>query len=350
MYYDKIFRIWVLDLYDYSLISLFIGSLIASRLKKYFSEKIAMERLKSSIINKSGLVRLKTPISRTKEAKIKQIYRFALDNRGGQFEEFQADYKLSNEVFNLAQNIRDLVERLALFLKRKKLRGMAKIFFKGSRLMLELILYNCNISISYGIIGQGLDARLIIMTVSVGGALGFALSWFSVGTILVSPPVLISVFLLRTATQQISNQRDYLEFKKIVNKMLDDDELKETIKAVFTEGEGLIPSSGTLKMEPLDFDKKSAPKQNSNFKSDEDLEKFIKTRMKDQLGVIENPTEGQLQEIIQKTAKRKPQGKTVFFRDFIDENPYEGGDFSHSDIIDAEILEEAIRMKSDNEL
>jgi hypothetical protein len=309
-----------------------------------------MERLKSSIINKSGLVRSEITTLSTREAKIKQIYRFALDNRGGQFQEFQADYELSNEVFNLAQNIKGLVERLAVFLKRKELRGIAKIFFKNARLILELILYKCNISISYAIMNEGLNAQIVVITTSVGGAAGFAFSWFSVGAILFSPPVIISALLLRTATQQSLNQRDYLEFKKMFNKMLGDGELKKTIQTVFIEVEGLTPSSGTLKMEALDFDKKSALKHNFNLKSDEDLEEFIKARMKEELGLIENPTEGQLQEIIQKKVKRKPKGKTVFFGDFIDENPYEGDNFSHSDIIDAEILEEPIRMKSDNEL
>ena len=116
------------------------------------------------------------------------------------------------------------------------------------------------------------------------------------------------------------------------------------------EGKGPTPNSGTLKMEPLDFDEKSALKHDFNLKSDEDFEEFIKTRMKEKFGLIENPTEEQLQEIIKGNVKRKPKGKTVFFRDFIDENHYEGANLSHSDIIDAEILEEPIRMKSDNEL
>jgi hypothetical protein len=61
-----------------------------------------MERLKNSIIEKSDSVRLKTPILSLKEIKIKKIYRFALDNYGGQLEEFQANYELSNEAFELA--------------------------------------------------------------------------------------------------------------------------------------------------------------------------------------------------------------------------------------------------------
>jgi hypothetical protein len=351
VFYNRILCVWVFDPLDYILISALIGSLIASRLKEYLSEKAAMERLKSSIINEAYLLtssEAQVPIWSSKRAKIKQIYRFALGERGGQFIEFQADFEFSNEAFNLAQNIKGLVERLAVFLKKRELKGIAKIFFKNGRLMLQLLLYNRNIDITYVILNEALSPRIIVITASVGGAAGFILSWFSVGAILVSPPVLISTLLLRSTIQQILNQREYSKFKKIINKMLDDDELKETIQAFFMGAEGSTSSSGILKMEPLDFDKKSALKD--NLKSDEGFEEFIKARMNEELGLIENPTEAQLQEIIQKKVQRKPKGKTVLFGDFIDENPYEGAYFSHSDIIDAEILEEPIRIKSDKEL
>ena len=56
MYYNRILRVWVVDPLDYFLLSAIIGSLLASRLKDYLSEKKAMERLKNSIIEKSKLV------------------------------------------------------------------------------------------------------------------------------------------------------------------------------------------------------------------------------------------------------------------------------------------------------
>ena len=82
MYYNRILRIWVINPLDYFLISALIGSLVASHLKRYLSEKAAMERLKKSIINKSGLVPSEVPILKSKEAKIKRVYRFVLENRG----------------------------------------------------------------------------------------------------------------------------------------------------------------------------------------------------------------------------------------------------------------------------
>lgn len=344
MYYNRILRVWVLDALDYFLISALIGSLVASHLKKYLSEKAAMERLKNSIIKKSDLVVSKTPILNSKEAKIKRIYRFALENRGGQLEEFQAAHEFSNEIFKLAQAIELLVVRLAAFLKQRELKGILKTFFKSGRLVLELILYKCNINISYSYLTEGLSTQVIVFTAAAGGAAGFTISWFSVGASLVTPPLLGSVLLLRSVMQQLLNQREYSNFKKMVNKMLDDDDLKETIRAFFTEGEGPTLSSGRLKMGPPDFDENPALKYDFNLKSGEDLEEFIKARMKEDLGLIENPTETQLEEIIQ----RKVKGKTVYFRDFIE--PYDGADLSDSDIIDAEILEEPIRVRSDNEL
>ena len=52
MYYNRILRVWVIDPFDYFLFSAIIGSILASRLKEYLSEKRPMERLKNSIIKK----------------------------------------------------------------------------------------------------------------------------------------------------------------------------------------------------------------------------------------------------------------------------------------------------------
>lgn len=114
--------------------------------------------------------------------------------------------------------------------------------------------------------------------------------------------------------------------------------------------EGRTPRSGIIEMKPVGFEKDPAFQYNFDSKSGEDLKDFIKARMEQELGLIENPTDKQLEEIIHRNVKRKLRGKTVFFRDFIDEIPYEGADLSDSDIIDAEIIKEPIRIKSDNEL
>jgi len=89
MYYNRILRIWVIDPSNYFLISFLTGSLVASRQKTYLSEKKGMERLKNFIIKKLELViKSDSLISNYKEMIIKKIYKFALKNRGGQFENF----------------------------------------------------------------------------------------------------------------------------------------------------------------------------------------------------------------------------------------------------------------------
>lgn len=103
MYYNRIFHIWVIDQLDYFLIIAFIGSLVASCLKMYLSEKAAAERLKKSIINKSELKASKTPILEFKKSK--RIYKFALKPRGGQLETFKANHEFLNEVMKMAQQI-----------------------------------------------------------------------------------------------------------------------------------------------------------------------------------------------------------------------------------------------------
>jgi hypothetical protein len=348
LFYNRILRVWVIDPLDYFLISAIIGSILASHLKNYLSEKAYMERLKKSIINKSNCLPSKRniPILSTKQARTKKIYNFAL--RGGQFyppvDELQTAHEFSNEIFNLAQQIKGIVERLASFLKEKELKGIANIFFKNGKLILELILYRCRIDISYAILTEGLSSQVIVLTSTLGGAAGFTIAWFSVGAILVSPPLLISVLLLRSVTQQILNQRDYLNFKKIVNKMLDEDELKETLQALFIDGEGQTPVSGGLKIKPVDHNESFEIDFNSE--PDENLEEFIKARMKEELGLIENPTESELKEIIDRKVKRKPKGKTILFGEFIDEI---GADLPDHDFIRRNIPENRIRINPDKE-
>jgi len=96
-------------------------------------------------------------------------------------------------------------------------------------------------------------------------------------------------------------------------------------------------------MKPLDSDKNPLPEFNFDLKSDQTAEQFIKARMEEELGLVENPTQEQLQEIIhRRKVNRKPKGKTVYFKDFIDEISENPGD-----IIDAEIVKEVlIKLKN----
>ena len=340
MYYDRILRIWVIDAVDYFLLSALVGSIVASRLKDYLSEKKSIERLKNSIIKKSKLViNSDRAISNSKEIRIKKIQRFALENRGGQFENVLADHEFSNEVFKFAQDIRRLVEQLAKFLKERELKGVAKIFFKNGRLLLELILYKCKIEITYAVLTEGLSTQVIVISSTAGGAAGFTWAWFTVGATLAAPTAIVSTVLLRSVAQQIFKQRDYLKFKELINQMLEDDELKQTVRAFFMEEERPITTG--IEMKPWDSNKNRLPE--FHFNSDQTWEELIKAKMKTELGLVENPTSEQIEKLIQ-TRKMKPKGKTVYFKDFIDKIANDP-----DDIIDAEIVKETIKVKVKNE-
>jgi hypothetical protein len=71
------------------------------------------------------------------------------------------------------------------------------------------------------------------------------------------------------------------------------------------------------------------------------LEEFIKAKMEKELGLVENPTSEQLEEIIH-NKKIIKKGKTVYFKNFIEE-------VVEDDIIDVEIVKEAIKVKVENE-
>ena len=78
--------------------------------------------------------------------------------------------------------------------------------------------------------------------------------------------------------------------------MLEDDELKQTIRAFFLEGK--VPTASPIEMKPWDSDKNLLSE--FNFDSDQTFEEFIKVRMKEELRLVQNFTPEQLEEIIHK--------------------------------------------------
>ena len=73
MFYNRILRVWVVDQVDYFLLSTLVGSILASCLKDYSSEKKAMERLKNSILKESkSLISPARPPLNSKQMRIKK--------------------------------------------------------------------------------------------------------------------------------------------------------------------------------------------------------------------------------------------------------------------------------------
>lgn len=283
MYYNRILRLWILDRLDYFSLGVIVGSIISSRIKSDLSEKKAMEPLKNSIIKKSKLV-LKSdrPISNSNEIRIKRIYKFALEN---------------------------------------------------GKLLLELILYKCRIDISYWLLTEVVNPQVILRTVIAGGIAGFTTSWFSASTSLLAPSVLILILSIRGVAQQIVNQSDYTNYRKLYNQMFEDDELTQTTRAFFIEQE--VATATDIEMKYQNTAKN--PLTEAKFNSDPTWEEFIKARMKEELGVIENSSPKKLKEI---KHSRKIKRKIGYFKDLIDEIAEDP-----ADIIDAEIVKQPIRVK-----
>jgi len=304
MYYDRIYRIWVIDRYDYFLISAILGAVVAPYVKEYLSEKAATDRLKKSIESKSRLLlpsRKQRKLNAMKQ-QIKKVYRFALTGRGGQLDDFQASFEPTETGFKLAQEIEKLVTRLAAYLKRRELRGILKIFFKNGRLILELILVQCNINLSYATVGEGLKVQVIVFTSLAGGATGFTIGWITAGATLVSVLFLATLLFAKSLQQQWLNVQDYRRLKEQMKRLLEDPELQQTLIGFFETNINPPMTSGKLEMELLE-NSKNLPHNLPN--SAEDLDALIKAQMENQFGLVENPTDAQLQQFLDQAGQRQ---------------------------------------------
>ena len=315
MYFDRIKGVVVFDILDYFLLSALLGSLIASHLKKKKNSSSDEETKTNS-----------------EKIKMERGSNLALESRGGQLEVIQVNTKR----FMLAQKIKGLVEKLSSFIREKELKGgLARFFFKNLRLLIEIILSKSQIHISYALLDAGVNAPVIIVTSTVGGITGFTIAWFTAGISLFAPPGIILILLLKSVTQQIISRRNYLRLKNIVT---EDGELKEKFRAFFIEGESRL-STG-IEMKPQDLKKNLLPEL--NFDSDQNFDEFIRSRMHEELGLIENPTPEQLNDIISNRKIRK-KGKTVYFKDFIKKITEDS-----DNIVEAEIIKKVKKLKVEN--
>ena len=312
------------------------------------SENASMARLKNDIIKKSPLNLLEPSRtitnfnSKSKKPKIQTIYRFALDTRGGA----DSDYE-----YKLAERIQDLVIKLAFFFKKNELKAkILKIIYTQGRLFLQLVLSLCKINLQYVVI-EAVNPQVVVIACCIGGTTGFVSSWFSVAAILLAPPTLLSVFLLRSLDQQIHNNAEYTKFKQNIGRLFKDKNFQENIETIFIETQNNIKNSKKIKLEHLNWNKDPAVKEAAErlgiFKNapsdtgpltldtldpDPDLKKILQ-----EFGLIETPNP-------KTPIKTSPKGKMVNFRDFVD-GMVDGDNKSDLDVIDAEIVKESVRIR-----
>jgi hypothetical protein len=266
---------------------MFVGSFIASSLKDYLSEKKAMERLRKSIIKKSQLIsETDQRLLNSREARIQKVYKFALETHGGDL--LSAKLKLSDETFRFAQKIQQVVEMIARYLKEKELQGIAKFIFKNGRLVLELLLYKCNIKLTY-LPNPGPDTQVVIFTTIIGAGTGFSMAWFSVGGALVASPTLLSIFATRSLFQQIINHKEYQRFKEFMLEYGKEHKFQDILK-VFVDFGNSNSNTSPAGVEKINNDR-LLPRNLSSVEGFDTLRelKFKDTRMIVQVGKNGNP-------------------------------------------------------------
>jgi hypothetical protein len=345
MYYNRIFNVWVIDQLDYFLISAFVGSLTARYLKKYSVEKASIRKLKKSIIKKSEFLVRKRKLFKSKKPKLKAIYKLALNIRGGEIEEFIIDGQCSTEVLEIAQKIKMIVSKIAIFLKQREMKGALKIFFFQGRLILDLLLYGCDINIAYGTLNEGLNVKVIVSTITTGGSVGFAFSWIAAGVGLLIPTILSTTFILRSLSQQIVNQRDYSKLKDMMEQLFSEYEIRRTIQGSFLPGKTPNINLNRIEMESNDLDQNTALKIACERLGIRDKKRdfskaFIQRKIEKNFGLTQDPNNAQIEKIIKNGVVKRHKTKTVYFTDFIKKNSGFNDYISDSGILDAIIVNE----------
>ena len=352
VYYNKILRIWVIDTIDYFLISAIIASILTSKLKNYLSEEESMERLKNSIIKKSTKIQPKLTSFNSKKSKIKRIYKLALNNRGGEV----------NIEYELATKIKNIVVQLVTFLKRRELKGFLKIIFCQGRIVMDFILRLCNIQLNYyySYMSEEITPKVIVIALTTGGTTGFIISWFKVGTILIAPSLLVSGLFFRSVAQQVKNYWEFLTLKKALNELLvNDPEIRQTFKTIVTKTQNKINNSNKILMESfenLNWNKNPLIKESCERlgifdNAPQRIEKLnldiFDPKINEFIEEFEFLEKKSITKIAKETVKKKSKGKIVYFQDFVNNIINNEGKILDSNIIDAEIIEQPIRIKLD---
>lgn len=337
MYINRFTGRLVLDTVDFFLISCFIMSKLTSYLKDYLSEKASMKRLRNDIIDKSRLIEPSKSTNKLspKKAAIRNVYRIGFNTRGG------SDYQ-----YQLAEGIQDFVIQLAVFLKRRELRArILKFIFVKLRLLLKLILLKCKIRLEY-IALDSVSPEFAVIACCAGGTTGFVASWFAVGTILFAPPTILSVFLMRSLSQQITDYVEYTKFQNTLDRFFKNEDYDNKIRSVINKDYKQIANSESIKLEYLKWNQnpaikeaaerlgifENAPSANGPLNLDTldpDLKKSLKESgfNFEELGFIKklNP-------------KKITQPKTVNFKDFVE------GILDNESDLDIEVLQEPLQQ------
>ena len=215
MYYNKITGKLVIDSVDIFLISALIASQTARYLKesKIKRETAEMAKLKADLMRKSRKTKY-APKNTSYSTKIKKIYRFALNPRGGQMSDILTQGQLESgfsREFTIAQRIQDMIIKTLIYLKtREENADKLRLIFLAARLGLNLILVRCNINIDY-LVADGVPKTVSVIAACTGGTFGFIYGWFTAGMLIAAPPTLLSALMIKSLAQQYMHYKSYKE-------------------------------------------------------------------------------------------------------------------------------------------
>jgi hypothetical protein len=196
---------FVLDAFDYYMLSALVVSYRVTRLNDRFSEKAKMKRLREDLISKSRLIESSSsrPGIVPKLTKIQKIYKVALDTRGGSNQELGYEF---------ATKIQEFFLKLAAFLQDRKNQIILHYILSGARLVLRLMLSMYGIQLHY-LVADPVSQQRIITAIVAGSTTGFVLSWIAAATTISIFPILLSIFTLRSSFQQVTHNREYAKLK-----------------------------------------------------------------------------------------------------------------------------------------
>lgn len=109
--------------------------------------------------------------------------------------------------------------------KKKELTSIVfKILFKNSRVLLELLLAQSKIKLTYLILNQNsnLTLRIVIIMSTSGNLLGFVISYYAAATNILTLLILLSSFIVKSIRDQYIHESDFLNVKYLINEMLED--------------------------------------------------------------------------------------------------------------------------------
>ena len=343
LFYNRITKSFIVDPVDYFLLSALITNVVFSYIKSYFEEDKIRKRLRDSVISKSKKISPSKNVSHFNRDRTKKIFKFAVSStRGGDLQKLELNDKIYKKMFLMAQKIQKIIEELAIFLKKRELKGTARIFFKSGRMLLELILHGCRIRVSYMLLDPKINNSVIIVSTTLGMGTGYILSWIKAVSILSCPVILALSFLTRSVGQQIGNQKAYLKFKKSISEgLFSNNHITAGIEPFLVDEKEL--KKATLQMQKLKEDKNILLEFNFNSNNNEiTLDQYIKDRMKEEFSLIENPDPQQIRRFLKRKKSNRIQrkkSKTTLFLDFVNQFSETGVDAKD---IDPEIINTAI--------